>query len=62
MTEIRYRTNGRESVRQTAEDWADVCNNARKHLFPEVTAEQIAEQSRRADEIMGRKSKRKGRA
>jgi len=39
MTEIRYRTNGRESVRQTAEDWVTVCEKAFAYLNPQFTAE-----------------------
>ncbi len=54
MTEIFYRTNGKESYRETDEDWAEVCNKARAHLFPEVTDEQISQQNFRLAQIMAK--------
>lgn len=60
MTEIFYRTNGKESYRETEDDWAETCNKARAHLFPDVTQADIAAQSMRADEILN-KAKRNGR-
>ncbi len=61
---VRYRNGDQEKVFEIplGRDPFEVMERARAKLFPEVTAEQIAEQSRRADEIMGRKPKRKGRA
>lgn len=57
MTEIFYRTNGKESYRETEDDWAEVCNRARAHLFPEVTPEEISQQSAKAHSIISRKKK-----
>jgi len=54
VTELLYRgPNQREfKRRETDEDWADVCNRARAHLFPEVTAAEIAAQSMKLDAIL----------
>ncbi len=60
MTEIFYRTNGKESYRETGDDWAETCNKARQHLFPDVPQSDIVAQSKRADEILN-KAKRNGR-
>jgi len=53
---VRYRTGEVETVIAIPEgrDPFEVMEAARARLFPEVTAEQVAAQSRRADEIMRR--------
>lgn len=55
---VRYRTREVETVIAIPEgrDPFEVMEAARARLFPEVTAEQIAAQSRRADEIIARRS------
>jgi len=54
---VRYRTGEVETVISIPEgrDPFEVMEAARARLFPEVTAEQIAAQSRRADEIIARR-------
>ena len=61
MHEVFYRGEKQREFKryESADDWVDLCNRARKHLFPEVTDAEIAAQSLRADQVM-KAAKKKG--
>ena len=60
MHEVFYRGEKQREFKryESSDDWVDLCNRARAHLFPEVTDAEIAAQSLRADVILKRKKKK----